>query len=123
MHYAYLRSVKNGSNFGASKGKTHVSRVGGGNGVHGKTTSFIGGGGKSGLGVGIDSSALQDSWLRKSTNPKKIKKISVRYFRNYIREKNSNLSRTSEDDTWRIQLLHLDRRCKTPGGKNFFLSQ
>ena len=43
----YLRSVKNRSNFSASKRKTHVSRVSGGNGVHGKTTSFVGGGGKS----------------------------------------------------------------------------
>ena len=59
----HLGSVKGSSNFGGSKRKTHVSRVGGGNGVHGKSTGFIGGGGKSGLGVGIDSSALQESGL------------------------------------------------------------
>ena len=67
----HLGSVKGSSNFGGSKRKTHVSGVGGGNGVHGKTTGFIGSGGKSSLGVRIDSSALQESWLRKSKYPKK----------------------------------------------------
>ena len=67
----HLGSVKGSSNFGGSERKTHVSRVGGGNGVHGKTTGFIGSGGKSSLGVSIDSSALQESWLNKSKYPKK----------------------------------------------------
>jgi len=58
----HLRSVKNGSNFGASKGKTHVSRVGGGNGVHGKTTGFVGGGGKSSLSVNLSGSIGHLEW-------------------------------------------------------------
>ena len=62
LHYAYLRSVKNGSNFGASKGKTHVSRVGGSNGVHGKTTGFVGSGGKSSLSVNLGGSIGHLEW-------------------------------------------------------------
>mmetsp|Transcript_10914 Transcript_10914/g.16470 ORF Transcript_10914/g.16470 Transcript_10914/m.16470 type:complete len:430 (-) Transcript_10914:162-1451(-) len=58
----HLRSVKNGSNFGASKGKTHVSRVGGSNGVHGKTTGFVGSGGKSSLGVNLGGSIGHLEW-------------------------------------------------------------
>mmetsp|Transcript_7983 Transcript_7983/g.17171 ORF Transcript_7983/g.17171 Transcript_7983/m.17171 type:complete len:342 (-) Transcript_7983:24-1049(-) len=59
----HLGSVKTGSNFGGSKRKTHVSRVGSGNGIHGKTTGFIGSGLKGRLGVGIDSSGLQECVL------------------------------------------------------------
>mmetsp|Transcript_15804 Transcript_15804/g.26688 ORF Transcript_15804/g.26688 Transcript_15804/m.26688 type:complete len:467 (-) Transcript_15804:73-1473(-) len=58
----HLRSVKNSSNFGTSKGKTHVSRVGGGNGVHGKTTGFVGSGGKSSLGVNLSGSIGHLEW-------------------------------------------------------------
>ena len=61
---AHLGSVKGCSDFGGSKRKTHVSRVSSSNRVHGKTTSFIGSGGKSSLGVGIDGSALKESWLQ-----------------------------------------------------------
>ena len=53
----YLRSVKNGSNLSGTKRKTHVSRMSSSNGVHGKTTSFVGGSGKSGLGVTVHSGA------------------------------------------------------------------
>mmetsp|Transcript_20881 Transcript_20881/g.35892 ORF Transcript_20881/g.35892 Transcript_20881/m.35892 type:complete len:584 (-) Transcript_20881:129-1880(-) len=42
----HLRSVKNGSDLGTSKGKTHVSRVSGSDGVHGKTTGLVGGSGE-----------------------------------------------------------------------------
>mmetsp|Transcript_20994 Transcript_20994/g.34638 ORF Transcript_20994/g.34638 Transcript_20994/m.34638 type:complete len:622 (+) Transcript_20994:383-2248(+) len=58
----HLRSVKNGSNFGASKRKTHVSRVGGSNGVHGKTTGFVGSGGKGSLCVNISGSIGHLEW-------------------------------------------------------------
>mmetsp|Transcript_30080 Transcript_30080/g.64466 ORF Transcript_30080/g.64466 Transcript_30080/m.64466 type:complete len:528 (-) Transcript_30080:46-1629(-) len=64
----HLGSVKGGSNFGGSKRKTHVSGVGGGNGVHGKSTGFVGSGGERGLGVRIDSSAVQDGWLGNTAN-------------------------------------------------------
>mmetsp|Transcript_23877 Transcript_23877/g.37589 ORF Transcript_23877/g.37589 Transcript_23877/m.37589 type:complete len:622 (-) Transcript_23877:51-1916(-) len=64
----HLGSVKNGSNFGASKGKTHVAGVSGGDGVHGKTTRLVGGGGEGGhlvdLGGGLShlhGSGLTDS--------------------------------------------------------------
>mmetsp|Transcript_4707 Transcript_4707/g.9941 ORF Transcript_4707/g.9941 Transcript_4707/m.9941 type:complete len:286 (-) Transcript_4707:92-949(-) len=43
----HLGSVKSGSNLSTSKGKTHVSRVCGSDGVHCKTTGLIGSGGKS----------------------------------------------------------------------------
>mmetsp|Transcript_31839 Transcript_31839/g.67832 ORF Transcript_31839/g.67832 Transcript_31839/m.67832 type:complete len:518 (+) Transcript_31839:724-2277(+) len=44
----HLGSVENGSNFSASKRKTHVAGVSGGDGVHGKTTGLVGGRGESG---------------------------------------------------------------------------
>lgn len=59
--FSYLRSVKGGSDFGSTKGKTHVSRVSSSDGVHGKTTSLVGGSGKSSLGISIDSSGLKFS--------------------------------------------------------------
>mmetsp|Transcript_6241 Transcript_6241/g.17866 ORF Transcript_6241/g.17866 Transcript_6241/m.17866 type:complete len:427 (-) Transcript_6241:200-1480(-) len=52
----HLRSEKDGSHFSGSKGKTHVPRVGSSNRIHGKTTSLVGGRGKSGLRVSVDSS-------------------------------------------------------------------
>mmetsp|Transcript_830 Transcript_830/g.1761 ORF Transcript_830/g.1761 Transcript_830/m.1761 type:complete len:573 (+) Transcript_830:660-2378(+) len=64
----HFLSVKSGSNLGGSKRKTHVSRVGSGNGVHGKTTGFIRRGLKGSLGVSIDSSGLQESWLGNTAN-------------------------------------------------------
>jgi hypothetical protein len=59
----HLRSVKGSSNFGASKGKTHVSRVGSSNGVHSKTTGFVGSSGKgshlvSGSGLSLEAGDL-----------------------------------------------------------------
>lgn len=53
----YLRTVKAGSNFGTAERKTHVSRVSGSDGVHGKTTGLVGGSGKGGHHVGFDSGA------------------------------------------------------------------
>mmetsp|Transcript_1811 Transcript_1811/g.4526 ORF Transcript_1811/g.4526 Transcript_1811/m.4526 type:complete len:463 (-) Transcript_1811:145-1533(-) len=52
----HLRSVKGGTNLGASKRKTHVSRVSGGNGVHGKTTGLVGSGGEGGHLVDLSGS-------------------------------------------------------------------
>jgi hypothetical protein len=51
-----LSSVKSGTDFGTTQRKTHVTRVSGGNGVHSKTTSFVGSSGKSGLDIYISSS-------------------------------------------------------------------
>jgi hypothetical protein len=53
----YLGSIKDGSNLGGSERKTHVTGMSGGDGVHGNTTSLVGGGGKGGLGLGINGSA------------------------------------------------------------------
>mmetsp|Transcript_23944 Transcript_23944/g.33622 ORF Transcript_23944/g.33622 Transcript_23944/m.33622 type:complete len:524 (-) Transcript_23944:156-1727(-) len=63
---AHLGSVKNGTNFSSSKRKTHVTRVGSGNGVHSKTTSLVSGCGKSGLLVNIDGSAHPEDILADS---------------------------------------------------------
>jgi hypothetical protein len=50
----HLGPVKTSSNLGAPKRKTHVSRVGSSNGVHGKTTSLVGSSKESRLGVNIN---------------------------------------------------------------------
>ena len=56
-HESYLGAVKDRSNLSTSKRKTHVSGVSGGNGVHGKTTSFVGSSGKSGHLVSLGGGA------------------------------------------------------------------
>lgn len=61
---AYLGSVKGGSDLGGTKGKTHVSRVGGSNGVHGKTTSLVSSSGESGHLVRLDGSAHPENIAR-----------------------------------------------------------
>jgi len=48
---AHLRSVEDSSDLGGSERKSHVTRMGSCNGVHGKTTGLVGGGGKGCLGV------------------------------------------------------------------------
>ena len=53
----YLGAVEGGTDLGGTEGKTHVAGVGGGDGVHGQTTSLVGGGGEGGLGVNIDGGA------------------------------------------------------------------
>ena len=56
----YLGAVEGGTDLGGTEGKTHVAGVGGGDGVHGQTTSLVGGGGEGGLGVNIDGGAHLD---------------------------------------------------------------
>mmetsp|Transcript_52038 Transcript_52038/g.125585 ORF Transcript_52038/g.125585 Transcript_52038/m.125585 type:complete len:636 (-) Transcript_52038:69-1976(-) len=53
----HLRSVKDGTDLGGTKGKTHVTGVCGGDRVHGQTTCLVGGCCKCRLCVSIDSSA------------------------------------------------------------------
>jgi hypothetical protein len=65
----HLGSVKDGSDLGGTKGKTHVSRVSGGDGVHSKTTGLVGSSGKSGLLIGLNSRAhLQPSLRKEGSN-------------------------------------------------------
>jgi hypothetical protein len=54
---SYLRSPQDGSDFGSAQWETHVTRVSGGNGIHGQTTSLIGSSGQSSGLVGVDGSA------------------------------------------------------------------
>ena len=58
--FTYLGAVKGGTDLGGTEGKAHVAGVGGGDGVHGQTTSLVGGGGEGGLGVNIDGGAHLD---------------------------------------------------------------
>ena len=58
--FTYLRAVEGGTDLGGTEGKAHVAGVGGGDGVHGQTTSLVGGGGEGGLGVNIDGGAHLD---------------------------------------------------------------
>ena len=58
--FTYLGAVEGGTDLGGAEGKAHVAGVGGGDGVHGQTTSLVGGGGEGGLGVNIDGGAHLD---------------------------------------------------------------
>ena len=60
----YLATPENRSNFGSSERKTHVSGMGGSDGVHGQTTSFVGGSSKGGHLVGGDLGAHLQRSLR-----------------------------------------------------------
>mmetsp|Transcript_10547 Transcript_10547/g.20282 ORF Transcript_10547/g.20282 Transcript_10547/m.20282 type:complete len:535 (-) Transcript_10547:50-1654(-) len=53
----HLGAPQDGANLGATKGKTHVTRVSGGDRVHGQTTSLVGGGSESSHLVSLDGSA------------------------------------------------------------------
>jgi hypothetical protein len=66
----HLHSEKSGANLGGSKRKTHVTRVSGSDGVHGKPTSLVGGSGKGSLGVDIHSSTAKGRSLQSQINNK-----------------------------------------------------
>ena len=58
---SYLWFLKSSSDLGSSQRKSHVSGVGSSDGVHSKTTSLVGGGGKSSLGVNISDRNTRSS--------------------------------------------------------------
>jgi hypothetical protein len=60
----HLHTVKGGSDLGSSKRKTHVAGFSSSDGVHGKTTGFVGSSGKGSLSVNIHGSTLEKRSLR-----------------------------------------------------------
>ena len=52
---SYLSSVQGCSDLGSTQRKSHVPRVGSGDGVHGQTTSLVGSSGEGSFGVNLDS--------------------------------------------------------------------